>query len=614
MSHLKLWCLEKAALETIDSQPSPGQEDSPRAALRPQQKQARAEEGKAGDMQLQHQTEMLTQQLLKLKQRQEDTEEAAHERAPLLSPPAGTPQASPKGGRRLSRDSSVSRSPRSGIAGSTRGGFGVPAPPANSPVAGPKSLKESSPQPAARCVPTSTDPLQRTYGGGLSGDKGLACALDMVPSRQLLGLGDSDAIPPYVPSPPKPELRSDPLVPQSTEEIAGAGAPLSHILGSLSHAADEECWKLLHDQLATMHQGVQEFAKRSCPTRPMRNGSGPPGLVQDRRFKLSLPAQAGGRPAGQAGSFEPPRLLRVPTLPVQSTQRCPSRTSLQRQTSWHSPRTPITPHFPVEPTLAPAPATQPGLQRQAPEQELQWQHSDEDSKVTLVMKPEPVTVTEKIIPDEPEETTQEPELSGTLPNFMPGPVTPSPPAMQTLPGPRPPLPPDPAPVPVPRKVERFIPVQVPSVTTTRFLPVQRAVSATPQRPCIISCVGPPLAPPGERGRPAGIVGQPLQMLRASSAGRVGCITTPAVTPPFSTPRSSHRVPSTPPNFRPPQVMQVPQVAPLTPRSDSRPSRPTSNPNLAVGPYVGGTCVSGPMQAGPLQPYGGQMHAIPSPRG
>ncbi|CAE7327148.1 unnamed protein product, partial [Symbiodinium sp. KB8] len=231
-------------------------------------------------MQLQHQTEMLTQQLLKLKQRQEDTEEAAHERAPLLSPPAGTPQASPKGGRRLSRDSSVSRSPRSGIAGSTRGGFGVPAPPANSPVAGPKSLKESSPQPAARFVPTSTDPLQRTYGGGLSGDKGLACALDMVPSRQLLGLGDSDAIPPYVPSPPKPELRSDPLVPQSTEEIAGAGAPLSHILGSLSHAADEECWKLLHDQLATMHQGVQEFAKRSCPTRPMRNGSGPPGLVQ----------------------------------------------------------------------------------------------------------------------------------------------------------------------------------------------------------------------------------------------------------------------------------------------------------------------------------------------
>ncbi|CAE7789492.1 unnamed protein product, partial [Symbiodinium sp. CCMP2456] len=387
-----------------------------------------------------------------------------------------------------------------------------------------------------------------------------------------------------VPSPPKPELRSEPLVPQSTEEIAGAGAPLSHILGSLSHAADEECWKLLHDQLATMHQGVQEFAKRSCPTRPMRNGSGPPGLVQDRRFKLSLPPQAGNRPAGQAGSFEPPRLLRVPTLPVQSTQRCPSRTSLQRQTSWHSPpRTPITPHFPVEPTLAPAPATQPGLQRQAPEQELQWQHSDEDSKVTLVMKPEPVTVTEKIIPDEPEETTQEPELSRTLANFMPGPVTPSPPAMQTLPGPRPPLPPDPAPVPVPRKVERFIPVQVPSVTTTRFLPVQRAVSATPQRPCIIS-VGPPLAPPGERGRPAGIVGQPLQMLRASSAGRVGCITTPAVTPPFSTPRSSHRVPSTPPNFRPPQVMQVPQVAPLTPRSDSRPSRPTSNPNLVVGPY------------------------------
>ena len=30
---------------------------------------------------------------------------------------------------------------------------------------------------------------------------------------------------PQVPSPPKPELRSDPLVPQSTEEIAGAGAP-----------------------------------------------------------------------------------------------------------------------------------------------------------------------------------------------------------------------------------------------------------------------------------------------------------------------------------------------------------------------------------------------------
>eukprot|EP00439_Symbiodinium_sp_Y106_P077620 s3541_g16.t1 len=197
VSHLKLWCLEKAALETIDSQPSPGLAQCSSAPPTEASESRRGRDGlevvtleeamstfeafggsgfkslgaeiqvgKAGDMQLQHQTEMLTQQLLKLKQRQEDTEEAAHERAPLLSPPAGTPQ-----------DGHID--PISWDCGRRR------------------MSKESSPQPAARFVPTSTDPFQRTYGGGVSGDKGLACALDMVPNRQLLGLGDADAIPPY---------------------------------------------------------------------------------------------------------------------------------------------------------------------------------------------------------------------------------------------------------------------------------------------------------------------------------------------------------------------------------------------------------------------------------
>eukprot|EP00434_Breviolum_minutum_P045599 symbB.v1.2.040920.t2/scaffold7653.1/size10051/2 len=222
VSHLKLFSLEKAAFETLDSLDSP---DLSRGDDGNQVTAQRSDRQEHGPPDLQQQQDVLQQQLLKLKERRESgdvaEESPPHERS-LLSPPQFSPKASsPKSPlRRMSRDSSASQSPMSPLGRRqtrpTLRGPGakagkVPTTPLNSPVApaeAPAIFVSQARVPKANNsgklhTAAPTPPVEAwlacilfiVVGVSLFRDKGLASALSSVPSRQRFGIPPEEIIP-----------------------------------------------------------------------------------------------------------------------------------------------------------------------------------------------------------------------------------------------------------------------------------------------------------------------------------------------------------------------------------------------------------------------------------
>eukprot|EP00434_Breviolum_minutum_P045598 symbB.v1.2.040920.t1/scaffold7653.1/size10051/2 len=238
VSHLKLFSLEKAAFETLDSLDSP---DLSRGDDGNQVTAQRSDRQEHGPPDLQQQQDVLQQQLLKLKERRESgdvaEESPPHERS-LLSPPQFSPKASsPKSPlRRMSRDSSASQSPMSPLGRRqtrpTLRGPGakagkVPTTPLNSPVApaeAPAIFVSQARVPKANnsgklhtAAPTPPVDFEPQVGVSLFRDKGLASALSSVPSRQRFGIPPEEIIPLMLDPPPAPALEP---------EIPTEGAPL----------------------------------------------------------------------------------------------------------------------------------------------------------------------------------------------------------------------------------------------------------------------------------------------------------------------------------------------------------------------------------------------------
>ncbi|CAL1157931.1 unnamed protein product [Cladocopium goreaui] len=217
VSHLKLFSLEKAAFETLDSldspDPSRGGDEGPQMARR-----ASGGQEHRAPVDLQQQQDVLQQQLLKLKEVRESGD-VAEGHAPmersLLSPPQLSPKASlPKSPlRRMSRDSSASQSPTSPLAKQTRPtlrGAGakagkVPTTPLNSPMASDEKAPaifvsqvrsaKAAPLTGSGKVPRSATVPAVESAPTIFRDKGLASALSNVPNRSRMGIPPEEIIP-----------------------------------------------------------------------------------------------------------------------------------------------------------------------------------------------------------------------------------------------------------------------------------------------------------------------------------------------------------------------------------------------------------------------------------
>ncbi|CAJ1408910.1 unnamed protein product [Effrenium voratum] len=380
VSHLKLWALEKAAFETLDSQPDRAPQrrpadPSPRASPKSERKDSMEQQ-------------QLLQQLLQLKQKREEeekVEEPAQERV-LLSPPHATPKSSPLSPRRLSRDSSTSRSPAfaAGTRPSAKPGKNRPVTPMNSPAAFSGAGDEGVPHvfvsmPRGATPAAGTPPLQEELTSllptlTLAGDRGLASALNSVPSRGRLGIAEAEEIDELVLEPAPPALTESSPQAQQAEAMADEGTPMSDILGSLSSAADQECWKLLQDQLAVMHRDVQDYAHRTFPAKRFQrvNGAGPPRRLDAALPEAPAPAVRPQAPYGSghsgSASFEPPRARPI--------SRCQSQPE-----SW-APPAPPTPQTPQFDPRSP-------LRRMSPQQELQRQDGSTGSNEATQEQPAP---------------------------------------------------------------------------------------------------------------------------------------------------------------------------------------------------------------------------------
>ena len=526
VSHLKLFSLEKAAFETLDSLDSP---DLSRGDDGNQVTAQRSDRQEHGPPDLQQQQDVLQQQLLKLKERRESgdvaEESPPHERS-LLSPPQFSPKASsPKSPlRRMSRDSSASQSPMSPLGRRqtrpTLRGPGakagkVPTTPLNSPVApaeAPAIFVSQARVPKANnsgklhtAAPTPPVDFEPQVGVSLFRDKGLASALSSVPSRQRFGIPPEEIIPLMLDPPPAPALEP---------EIPTEGGTPSESLGRFNNEADQEWWKRLHEQLETMHRDVQDYAQRSCPSRRfVRVGPGQLGpsysygvLVEPRVEGLRLPV-AGSASMESTGDLTNTRSGPLPRPPI-------SRSSSQRQNSWQPPMTPQTPQF------------EPGLARQMPQQELQRQRVDSGLSGSKV----------SVSAEETESSQPSREVSRPTP--------PQPVGRMTLPKAGPWLR---SPVPV---VYQAPAASAGPIASERFVPVAPAVQTT---------MG--VTPSGTR-RPVGVVGQ-MPVTRSQSVGpTVGAAISGYGHPSPMTPRgiashviqrqsscpSAPRAPSTPPTL------------------------------------------------------------------
>lgn len=506
MSHLKLFSLEKAAFETLDSldspDPSRGGDEGPQMARR-----ASGGQEHRAPVDLQQQQDVLQQQLLKLKEVRESGD-VAEGHAPmersLLSPPQLSPKASlPKSPlRRMSRDSSASQSPTSPLAKQTRPtlrGAGakagkVPTTPLNSPMASDEKAPaifvsqvrsaKAAPLTGSGKVPRSATVPAVESAPTIFRDKGLASALSNVPNRSRMGIPPEEIIPLTLDPPPAPE-------PPQLESLAatqGGGMP-SEIMANWNSEADREWWTRLHQQLETMHRDVQDYAQRSCPSRRfVRVGPGQLGgpgygwLVEPRTEGMRLPVGSASCASmlaptvGTGDALGSTSLGHTRSGPLPRPPMSMSRSNCQTQNSWQPPMTPQTPQF-----------DPPGLARQMPQQELQRQRVDSGSKVSVSA-------------EETEDSLPSREVSRPTP---PAPMArmPSPAPATWVRAPVPMVFQAPAAGPVPS--ERFVPVAPPMVPTVPGTTVPTTVPTTP--------------PAGTR-QPAGVVGQ-MPVMRTASVGR-----------------------------------------------------------------------------------------------
>lgn len=508
MSHLKLFSLEKAAFETLDSldspDPSRGGDEGPQMARRV----SGGQEHRA-PVDLQQQQDVLQQQLLKLKEVRESGDVAegpAPMERSLLSPPQLSPKAtsSPKSPlRRMSRDSSASQSPTSPLAKQTRAtlrGAGakagkVPTTPLNSPMASDDKVPailvsqvrsaKAAPLTGSGKVPRGAFPAPAVESAPtIFRDKGLASALSNVPNRSQMGIPPEEIVPLALDPPPAPE-------PPQLESLAatqGGGMP-SEIMANWNSEADQEWWTRLHQQLETMHRDVQDYAQRSCPSRrfvrvgPGQLGPGGYGwLVEPRTEGMRLPVGSASCASmlaptvGTGDALGSTSLGHTRSGPLPRPPMSMSRSNCQAQNSWQPPMTPQTPQF-----------DPPGLARQLPQQELQRQRADgiSGSKVSVSA-------------EETEDSQPSREVS-----------RPTPPApMARMPSPAPAT-----------WVRAPVPMvfQAPSgpVASERFVPVVPPVPV-PVVPPVSSTV--PTTPPAGTRRPAGVVGQ-MPVMRTASVGR-----------------------------------------------------------------------------------------------